>query len=436
MPIPAVAQTNDEVQTATQFNVSTPGARSLGLGGAFLALADDATAAYANPAGLTQLTAPETSIEGRAFAFTSRFAARGHDPETALTGIGIDTIDGIAERRMTDRTQALSFLSYAHTGRGWAVALYRHQLAAFAASLDSQGPFFGPRQNPQRLAPARSHLELDIENHGIAGAVRLGHGWAVGGSVALSRLALRSRTDRYGRAEPTGDPLIDQRTGNHFGPADFSPDNIVNTQIQAGDDDAIAWSLGVRWQINSQWSVGAVVREAPSFDFVAVVTDGPASDRPGLVDPTLGGTGAFAIPDVRGIGVAFHPLETLVVAFDWNRVEYSDMSDGLVNLLRAARGEERFFRAADADELHLGAEYQVLRARLPVSFRLGGWYDPDHRLRYLGGSDGLRIRFRRGRDDIHMAGGVGVVLGRAQLDMAADFSEAVDTFSLSAIARF
>jgi hypothetical protein len=28
-----------------------PGARSLGLGGAFVALADDATAAYANPAG-------------------------------------------------------------------------------------------------------------------------------------------------------------------------------------------------------------------------------------------------------------------------------------------------------------------------------------------------------------------------------------------------
>jgi long-chain fatty acid transport protein len=37
-------------------NLSNPGARSLALGGAFVALADDATAAFANPAGLTNST--------------------------------------------------------------------------------------------------------------------------------------------------------------------------------------------------------------------------------------------------------------------------------------------------------------------------------------------------------------------------------------------
>ena len=36
-----------------QLSFSDPGARSAGLGGAFVALADDATAAFANPAGLT-----------------------------------------------------------------------------------------------------------------------------------------------------------------------------------------------------------------------------------------------------------------------------------------------------------------------------------------------------------------------------------------------
>ena len=38
--------------TTFQFSFSNPGARSLGLGGAFVALAADATAAFANPAGL------------------------------------------------------------------------------------------------------------------------------------------------------------------------------------------------------------------------------------------------------------------------------------------------------------------------------------------------------------------------------------------------
>ena len=42
--IPLAGQTDLEINAAVQFNFSTPGARSLGLGGAFLAIADDATA--------------------------------------------------------------------------------------------------------------------------------------------------------------------------------------------------------------------------------------------------------------------------------------------------------------------------------------------------------------------------------------------------------
>jgi hypothetical protein len=49
------------------YNFSVPGARSLAMGGAFVGLADDATAAYANPAGLTVLLQPEVSLEGRSW---------------------------------------------------------------------------------------------------------------------------------------------------------------------------------------------------------------------------------------------------------------------------------------------------------------------------------------------------------------------------------
>ncbi len=48
-----------EAVVPLQFSFSDPGARSMGLGGAFVALADDATAAFANPAGLVQLLRPE-----------------------------------------------------------------------------------------------------------------------------------------------------------------------------------------------------------------------------------------------------------------------------------------------------------------------------------------------------------------------------------------
>ncbi|MGH2670399.1 MAG: UPF0164 family protein, partial [bacterium] len=61
-------------QPATfEFSFSNPGARSMGLGGAFAALADDATAAFANPAGLVQLLEPELSAEGRSSSRRTEF---------------------------------------------------------------------------------------------------------------------------------------------------------------------------------------------------------------------------------------------------------------------------------------------------------------------------------------------------------------------------
>jgi hypothetical protein len=51
--------TNTETFSGFQFNFNNPGARALGMGGAFVAVADDATAVVANPAGLTILQRPE-----------------------------------------------------------------------------------------------------------------------------------------------------------------------------------------------------------------------------------------------------------------------------------------------------------------------------------------------------------------------------------------
>src|SRR5687768_7640950 len=67
--LPVAAQNTDiESLSGLQFNFGNPGARALGMGGAFIGLADDASAAEANPAGLTILRKPEISIEGRNYA--------------------------------------------------------------------------------------------------------------------------------------------------------------------------------------------------------------------------------------------------------------------------------------------------------------------------------------------------------------------------------
>jgi len=54
-PAAAFAQSGQTAQIPLQFDFLNPGARSLGLGSAFTAVADDATAAFTNPAGLRRL---------------------------------------------------------------------------------------------------------------------------------------------------------------------------------------------------------------------------------------------------------------------------------------------------------------------------------------------------------------------------------------------
>ena len=88
-----------------QFRFANPGARSLGFGGAFAALADDATAAYANPAGLVQLARPEISIEIRITGFSSDGA---FESPQDLSGVG--------------------FSSFVFPRKRWSIAIYDTQL--------------------------------------------------------------------------------------------------------------------------------------------------------------------------------------------------------------------------------------------------------------------------------------------------------------------
>src|SRR5437867_12117558 len=82
LALPVSAQnTVIESLAGLQFNFGNPGARSLGMGGAFLGLADDASSAEANPAGLTVLRKREISVELRNFEEEQLFSTSGTFPE-------------------------------------------------------------------------------------------------------------------------------------------------------------------------------------------------------------------------------------------------------------------------------------------------------------------------------------------------------------------
>lgn len=448
------AQSNDEINSGIQFDFSPPGARSLALGGAFLGLVDDATAAYSNPAGLSNLTRPDLGVEARLSSNRSRFTRRGHVPDDGTTGVGVDTVRGLERGGVEDRTVGLSFLSYVYPKDRWAVAFYRHELANFEARIESEGPFIG-REGPIRVFPAKSEMDLRIENYGISGSLKVGPRFSLGAGLVWSDFSLASLTRRFDLADERlpADQPANLAPGGFFGPADFSAANVFNTQVQRGEDGDLAWQAGFLWQASDVWSLGGVYRRGPEFSYRADFIYGPKAEATGVARDgeratrngagvAIGGRGRFHVPDAFGLGIAVRPTYRLQLTLDVQRVLYSQLTDPLVNLLQVVTHEQlRKFKVEDATEIRGGIEYVLIRDR-PVALRLGAWYDPDHQIRFASEDPRellLTTRFGAGRDEVHISGGVGLYLGaekRYKLDAAVDFSGRTDTASLSIATKF
>lgn len=438
----ASAQTNALINAGLQFNFSTPGARSLGLGGAFLGLADDATAAFTNPAGLTILNRPEISLEGRSWSYTHVVPYRGHAFGNP-TGTGVDDLAGVQTREFENDVSGLSFVSFVYPGNRWALAFYRHQLANFEADVETAGVFRGPPDDLFRFFPIRGSLDLEIVNYGLSGAFRITDDLSLGLGAAYYDFQIDSLTDRFDAvgAEPTG-------PGGFFGPPDFSPDNVVNSQEITGDAEDVAAIVGLLWEIHPAWSLGAVYRQGPSFDFSTRNVGGPSRGQEFAGQVFAENQAVFNVPDVYGAGLAYRPTDSLTLTFDYDRIEYSALTEEITPLFLAPEDITPERRAAldrleidDADEFHLGIEYVFLGTRIPWAVRAGAYHDPDHRMAFQGApttEDDRRLAtiFREGDDEVHYSVGLGAVFGAVQVDAAADFSDLIETFSLSGVYRF
>ncbi len=179
-----------------QFSFSNPGARSLGFAGAFAALADDATAAFANPAGLVQLTRPEVSLEGRYWSYSTPFTEGGR-VSGEPSGILLDTIAGLRTARSEVDLSGVSFLSYVYPRGDWSLAFYRHVLANFESVRATQG-FFVDNPVVPRTDDFRSFLDMEIVSYAVAGAYRVSEDFSLGIGLSLPEASIVLRNETSG----------------------------------------------------------------------------------------------------------------------------------------------------------------------------------------------------------------------------------------------
>lgn len=222
-----VALSAEEPSQSFQFTFSSPGARSMGFAGAFVPLADDATAAFANPAGLVQLVRPELSLELRL-----RGALENDEEGNSTLGAvsGVSFFSGVVP---------LGRLSF---------ALYGHQLA----SLDFKSNDGATSGGARLLASSADRLKgLSVARLGLAAAFRVRDNLTLG--LGLS----------------------------HFeGELELTTQSGTGGSRHARSTD---WGLnaGVLWNPSDRLKVGGFYRAGPSLE------SGVPSTAPASVSRTL-----------------------------------------------------------------------------------------------------------------------------------------------------
>lgn len=447
--LPLAAQNTDiESLSGLQFNFGNPGARSLGMGGAFLGLADDASAAEANPAGLTILRKPEVSIEIRNYVEQQTFTTTGTYPDLTRTDFN----------HYSQRVP-ITFASAVYPYKNATFGLYYHEALRnqgsgqvipirneFSGAVTADVPNFylakggtAPVTRDQCIAinvaakddfaclqytilPFLSALDVTERTFGLAGAYKIGK-FSFGGTV------------RYQRFNETAFTFRVTPDFNFSSISVQATSDIREDSDKAKDVSDVTFTAGVKWTPNDRFSAGAVYKqgarykaptfaanEETNFDFVKV------SDT------------TFHIPDIFGAGVSVRPIPVLTVNVDAVRVKYSNLVDNFVSINESVREIDNAYHANDATEIHAGAEY-FFATKIPLALRVGWWHDPAHSIEFRGPLStpdrvAAAILYPHGEAQNHRSIGAGLAWPRFQVDAAYDTSPHYKVASVSMVARF
>lgn len=382
-----------------QIQFAPPGARALGMGATFVAVADDATAAASNPAGLIILGKPEVSGQVRYSNFTTP-SAFGPDNPDSDESIG-----------------SVSFLSFVYPTEKFAVGVYYQQPTNFEASSQASWTYFDEDIGVDVNEAVTSSQSVKFENLGASFALKLAKQFSVGGSVRATRVS-RASSFSYSWA-----PVLPTNP------------SVKYTDMADGTPTKVSFDIGVLANPNGRWSFGANYSYGPTVD----IGRSYRVDRTGfLVNPpdypaTEQGedeTSPFNVPDTLGAGIAFRPTDKWVLSAEVLGIKYSDLES------KALPGEEDVTRLEfpDRAEFHVGGEYTLMAGNTPVSLRAGYYYDPDH--------DGVGDQDGDGTEDLQTTqhhvtfGGGFVVNGKFQMDFAANIAKYVKEALVSVVLRF
>lgn len=280
--------------------LSTPGqgARALSMSGAFTAVADDGSAVYYNPAGISQIDG--TSLEAGIALISPeiRYTTPGGATETSTKSAFGPSI--FVTHRLTDRLSS---------GLGLYVPYARD--AELGDDLASGFPSQRSKMVRTDLSPVISYKASD--NVSIGGGLVIGY----------------SQLDRSVPAGPVL-RINDKMDGTGFG-------GIV----------------GVLWKVNDHLQTGATYRTGISIDH-----DGERIMVAGGVTTTSNAQSEVRYPASLGFGIALTPSENLTLALDADWYGWSSM-DQVTTRTDAWPDSITQLNARDSWDIRIGGEYRL-----------------------------------------------------------------------------
>ena len=359
------------------------GARAFGMGGAFLARADDATAASWNPAGLSYLRVPEVSLAG---ASTFYKTEKGTEPD-------LDT----------DRFEGKSIDFAALT---WPLRF--HGLSgAIQASFQRAVPFGGSLTTVRPRAPGQEPVLSTGEASGGFDVFAFGTGWRVTRTLRTGITVNRWLNGYTQSLEKTA-------------AADFTRPRVFDS-----DYGLRGWNvnLGAIWSPIEQVNLGAVFKTPFSGEvrLVKTRTDFPLGGS-SVANTYRSDAVRLEFPASFGFGTSWRPRSALTLSADFTRTFWSRAR--IINyftlpyvvpptpfspttyapLPYPALNQSQ----GDSDQVRTGVEYVVIAGRLKVPLR-AGYFNDEQVVLGVGGS---APRFNG------FTAGIGIILGPILFDVA------------------
>ena len=340
------------------------GARAVGMGGAFIAIADDATAASWNPGGLMRLEKPEVSMVGAYFNQREDFFSDIH-PESDNTG-------DVDDFNINYFSATYPF----HFYKDMVVSVNYQRLYEFKQNFSHQYNY---------SSRGRDLLQdIDFSRDGYVGALGLACAVRITPKLSLG-VTLNIWTDQLLWQNGWKETYSEHGTGTQGGVPVTIYTQITDEYSRFRGLNA---NLGLLWDMNKWLRFGAVLKT--SFDasishkfsfrqksiFESPVNQIVSSEH--VVSEEV----ELRMPLSYGFGVAWRVSDALCFDLDVYRTEWSEyiLTDSRNNKFSPIDGRpEKDSDVKDTLQVRIGGEYLFIgqKRQIVVPVRGGIFYDPE-----------------------------------------------------------